>query len=482
MRKLENIKPYEVFKYFEDILKIPHGSGNMDKISRYCIDFAKSHSLKFVYDKAKNVIIYKEASPQFKKCQPIILQAHLDMVCQKSSDTIFDFENDPLDILIDGDFIKAKNTTLGADNGIGVAIILAILADKKLAHPPIEAVFTTDEETGMIGASQLDFSVLSGKRMINLDSEDQDILTVSCAGGSDFTLSLPFKKESVMGENVVLTIDGLKGGHSGVEIDKGRVNANLLCGRILNHLRKKFQFNITQINGGTKSNAIPFTACASLVTDDAKALIKEATAYFEVVKNQIISREPNCLLTLQNKGDGEFETLPLSVSNCLIDILLTTPNGIIDMSAEIEGLVETSLNLGVVKTNKDNIFFHYALRSNKASALDFLVERMISFASLCDLKYDVFGRYEPWEFKSDSSLQQLYINTFKDILGKSPKTEAIHAGLECAVFSAKISGLDCISIGPDIFDVHSPKEKVSISSVERIYTLLKSLINSSSQK
>ncbi len=482
MRKLENIKPYEVFKYFEDICNIPHGSGNMDKISSYCVDFAKSHSLRFVCDEAKNVIIYKEASLGFEKCEPIILQAHLDMVCQSSSDLCFDFEKDHLDIFVDGDFIKAKNTTLGADNGIGVAIIMAILADKEISHPPIEAVFTTDEEIGMIGASQLDFSLLKAKKMINLDSEEENILTVSCAGGSDFTLCLPTEKEKVKGEKIVLTVDGLKGGHSGVEIDKGRVNANVLCGRILNHLRKKFSFNTAQINGGTKSNAIPFTATATLVTDDANALICEAKAYFEKVKKEILSREADCFLKLEIEGEGEFEALSCSVTNSLINILLNSPNGIIDMSAEIQGLVETSLNLGVLKTNEDHIFFHYALRSNKASALDFLEERLISFASLCGCSYDTFGKYEPWEFKNDSPLQQLYINAFNNVFGKAPEIEAIHAGLECAVFSAKIKGLDCISIGPDTFDVHSPKEKVSISSVERMYKLLKVILSNSLQR
>lgn len=482
MRKLENIKPFEVFKYFEEICKIPHGSGDMDKISGFCVDFAKSHSLKYVCDKAKNVIIYKEASEGFEKSEPIILQAHLDMVCQKSSDAIFDFEKDSLDIFVEGDFVKAKNTTLGADNGIGVAIILAILADRELPHPPIEAVFTTDEEIGMIGASQLDFSLFSAKKMINLDSEEENILTVSCAGGCDVTFALPFKKEKVSGEKVTLIIDRLKGGHSGVEIDKGRVNANLLCSRLLNHLKKQFDFNIIEINGGTKSNAIPFSVDVSLVTNDANDLILEANSYFAQVKNEIKAREPHCILTCEAIEKGEFEVIDSCVTNSLINILINSPNGIIDMSAEIKGLVETSLNLGVVKTNEDNVFFHYALRSNKASALDFLAERMIAFGKAFDLVCDVFGRYEPWEFKNDSPLQQLYVNTFKDTLGKTPKIEAIHAGLECAVFSAKIPGLDCISIGPDIFDVHSPKEKVSISSVERIYDLVKAVLNNSLQK
>ena len=482
MRKLESIKPFEVFKYFEEICQIPHGSGNMDKISKYLIDFAKSLSLKYVCDEAKNVIIYKEATTGFENSEPIILQAHLDMVCQKDSDSTFDFEKDSLDIYVDGDFIKAKGTTLGADNGIGVAMVMAILADKNLAHPPIEAIFTTDEEIGMIGASKLDFSLLKSKRMINLDSEDENVLTVSCAGGSDFTLSLPIKKEKVSGEKVTLSIDGLKGGHSGVEIDKGRVNANLLCARVLNHLRQNFEFKILEINGGAKSNAIPFTVTAELVTQDAKNLVCEAKAYFEKVKKEISAREPDCILNLLNSGSGEFEALQTANTNSIIDILLNAPNGIIDMSAEIEGLVETSLNLGVLKTYDDHILFHFALRSNKASSLDFLEERLVSFAKLCGCKYDTFGRYEPWEFKKDSPLQQQYVKVFKETFGDAPKIEAIHAGLECAVFSAKIPGLDCLSIGPDIFDVHSPKEKVSISSVQKIYDLLKVVLNNSLQK
>ena len=334
MSKLDNVKPYEVLKYFEDICKIPHGSGNMEQISSYCIDFAKSHSLRFVCDEAKNVIIYKEASSGFENSEPIILQAHLDMVCQKNSDSSFDFEKDSLDIYVDGDFIKAKGTTLGADNGIGVAIIMAILADDNLSHPPIEAVFTTDEEIGMIGASKLDFSLFKSKKMINLDSEDENILTVSCAGGSDFTLSLPIEKTKVTGEKVILTIDGLKGGHSGVEIDKGRVNANLLCARLLNHLRQKFEFNILKINGGTKANAIPYTSTVELVTKDATSFICEAKNYFENVKEEISSREADCALNVNNNGVIEAEAMSSTTTNSVIDILLNAPNGIIDMSAE----------------------------------------------------------------------------------------------------------------------------------------------------
>ncbi len=482
MNKLESLKPYEVFKYFEEMCNIPHGSGNRTAISQYCVNFAKSHNLRFVCDDAKNVIIYKEGSKDLKNTEPIILQAHLDMVCEKISGLDFDFDKEPLDIFIDGDFVKAKNTTLGADNGIGVAMILAILADENLSHPPIEAVFTTDEEIGMLGAGEFDFSLFSAKKMINLDSEEENILTVSCAGGCDVTFSLPFKKEKVSGEKVSLIIDGLKGGHSGVEIDKGRVNANMLCGRILNHLKNRFDFNIAEILGGAKANAIPFTVCAKLITKDAKALIAEAKAYFEEIKTEIFSREPGCTLNCDFIESGTFEAIDSFASNRLIEVLLNAPNGIVNMSAEIKGLVETSLNLGVVRTNQDNIFFHFALRSNKASALDLLVEKMISFGKTLGLEYKMFGRYEPWEFKSDSPLQQLYIKTFNTVFGKEPKIEAIHAGLECAVFSAKIPELDCISIGPDIFDVHSPKEKVSVSSVLRVYELLKTMLNSSLQK
>lgn len=467
----------EVFRYFKEICAIPHGSGNMKAISDYCLGFARKNNLKAVRDRAENVVIYKPGTMGYESSPPIILQGHLDMVCQKIQESKIDFEKDGLEVYTDGDFIKAKGTTLGADNGIAVSMIMAILASKELAHPPIEAVFTTDEEIGMLGAEALDASLLTGRKMINLDSEEAEILTVSCAGGSDFNLFLPFSKVASKGRKISLEISDLKGGHSGVDIDKGRINANMLMARILNFVGKTVSFNLVGINGGTKGNAIPFCSKAEIVTKDSEGFIKTVEDCFSVIKKEISHREKACSLGLTAEADGEFEVLDPAVQDRLIYLLLTTPNGVIDMSSEIEGLVETSLNLGILTTGKDEIAMQYALRSNKASALSFLEDRMAAFASHNGCRFEFSGRYEPWEFKNDSPLQKLYADAFCREFGHKPQVAAIHAGLECAVFAKKIKDLDCISIGPDMFDVHTTNERLSISSANRIFRLLCSLLS-----
>ncbi|MBO7208602.1 MAG: aminoacyl-histidine dipeptidase [Clostridia bacterium] len=456
----------EVFKYFDEICKIPHGSFNMDKISNYCVDFAKKNGLRYVCDDAKNVIIYKDGD---NAKTPVILQGHIDMVCQKTPDSNVDFETDGIEVVIDGDFIKANGTTLGADNGIAVAMIMAILASKDLSHPPIEAVFTTNEEVGMLGASALDVSLLKGKRMINLDSEEQDVLTVSCAGGSDFKITVPKTTETVKGTKVEVTVKGLKGGHSGVEIDKGRVNANILTARILNHLK---DYSLIDINGGDKSNAIPVSNTFSVVAKNPEKFAEDIKEYEKIIKAEIKEREPDFTIGVEVQEQGEFRVFDKETSDRIKYMLLTTPNGITDMSKVIPNLVETSLNLGVLKTEEDVIFMQYALRSNKKTALDFLEERMVVFAEYNCCKWEKSGRYQPWEYKENSPLRDLYKKVYKEKFNTEPKVEAIHAGLECAVFSSSIEDLDCIAIGPTMFGVHTVEEKLSISSTKEIFELL----------
>ncbi len=472
MQKLSDIEPIKVFKYFEEISGIPRGSGNMEEISAYCVNFAKKHNLKYIKDSANNVVIFKNATEGYENSQAVILQGHMDMVCQKSESSPIDFEKDGIDIFVDGDFIRANGTTLGADNGIAVAMIMAILADEELEHPPLEAVFTTDEEIGMVGASLLDTSILRGKRMINIDAEEEYALTVSCAGGNDVKIAIPFTKTTKAGTKVTIKLKGLQGGHSGVEIDKGRINANVLMGRILDYLNKTQALDIILINGGTKRNAIPFECEAQLLVEDVDDFEKELTKYFEVVKEEISDAEPNCALDFSNDGQGEFEVLEKSVTDKIIYMLIITPNGIESMSKAIEGLVETSLNLGVLETGQNEILMQYALRSNKKSALDFLEQKMQTFAEYNNCEVEISGRYEPWEYNEKSELREVYVKAYEEKFGKKPSIEAIHAGLECAVFSASIENLDCIAIGPDMSGVHTAEEKLSISSTKRIFEVL----------
>ena len=472
MLPIDSLNAKRVFYYFEQISKIPRGSYNMDAIAQYCVDFATQHNLKFVRDDANNVIIFKDATAGYEQSTPIILQGHLDMVCQKTPDCNIDFLKDSLDLYIDGDFIKAHGTTLGADNGIAVAMVLAILESRDIAHPPIEAVFTTNEEVGMLGALALDMSVLKGNRMINLDSETEGLVTVSCAGGSDFKVTIPLETVKAIGEKVILSIHGLQGGHSGDKINKGRVNADILGGRILNHLKKLFRFDIISVNGGDKPNAIPNSFTAELCVSNSTDFCKATQEYIEVVKNEICDREKAFTADITVCDCGEYTVLNEDIKNKLIYTLLCAPNGVCEMSVEIDGLVETSLNLGVLQTNRDGIVLHFALRSNKKSALIFLEEKLSAFFKNQNLDCETFGHYPPWEYRENSFLRELYCDTYHQMFSKSAVVKAIHAGLECGVFAGNINDFDCISIGPQMHDIHTARERLSISSTEKTFDLI----------
>ncbi len=477
MEKLKGLKPECVFRFFEEICNIPHGSGDMDKIAEYCVEFADDHGLKSIRDETNNVIIYKDGTKGYENCNPIILQGHIDMVCQKTPDSNIDFTKDSIDIYVDGDYIKANGTSLGADNGIGAAMIMAVLEDDQIAHPPIEAVFTTDEEIGMVGAGKLDCTKLAGTKMINLDSESSDLLTVSCAGGSDCKIFVPLKRVKACGKKVSLTIKGLKGGHSGVEIDKGRVNANILAGRILNYAKKLCDYDIISINGGDKGNAITPNCAVELAVGETEEFIAKLEDYFTLVKKEMSEREEGLDISVEVGDEDNFDVLDKATKNKLIYMLTTTPNGVVEMSANIKDLVETSLNLGILKTKEDKIIMHYTLRSNKQTVMEFLEERLISFASYNECDVEVSGHYPPWEYKDDSSLQEIYIEAFEKRFGKKPAVCAIHAGLECGIFASKIEDFDCISVGPDMYGIHTVNEKLSISSTEAMFELLTDVLS-----
>ncbi len=467
-----NLKPQRVFEFFEQLSAIPRGSGNMSAIARFCENFAKEHNFKYIRDDADNVIIYKNGTAGYENSDPIILQGHLDMVCQKTPDCDIDFNSEGLRLYVDGDFLKARGTTLGADNGIAVAIILAILENDSIAHPPIEAVFTVDEEVGMLGARALDKSVLKGTQMINLDSEEDGTVTVSCAGGSDFKVNIPLETSFKTGVSVTLDIKGLKGGHSGVEINKNRVNANMIAGRVLNQLKSQLDFDVISINGGDKPNAIPNRCVVQLCVTDTVGFCKLAQSCFDTVKSEICDREPDFSPTVTAGGNGSFACFSEEIKNKIIYTLLCVPNGITEMSAEIDGLVQTSLNLGVLMTDSDGVVLHFALRSNKMSALSFLQQRLCAFFDVLKLPCQAFGHYPAWEFNENSRLRDVYCSVYTQTFHKQPRIEAIHAGLECGVFADAIKNFDCIAIGPALYDVHTVNEKLSISSTENLFYLI----------
>ncbi|MBQ4518676.1 MAG: aminoacyl-histidine dipeptidase [Clostridia bacterium] len=472
MGVLSELNPQAVFTYFEALCHIPHGSGNMGKISDFCVEFAEKNGLWFYQDEANNVIIKKPASCGYEYAAPIILQGHLDMVCQKEEGSTIQFETDGIDLVREGDYIRAKGTTLGADNGIAVAMIMAILADKELSHPPIEAVFTTDEEIGMIGAGKLDMSVLQSKRMLNIDSEDPAVVTVSCAGGSDFWAHIPVSREQREGTTVVLTVKGLRGGHSGVEINSGRVNANFLMGRLLHSLSKACSFDIISIDGGDKGNAIPVSCTAKVLTTQPEQVIAAFESCAVVIRDEIKSREPEFSWLAETTGTGVADVMAKETSDKLLHTLLLAPNGVLEMSADIENLVETSLNMGILKTEKDAVSVLFALRSNKSTALAFLEEKLTVFFNAMGCAIKTGGHYPPWEYKNDSVLRDLYIEKYREKTDKTPRVEAIHAGLECGVFAAAIPDFDCISIGPEMHDIHTVKERLSINSTKEIYEII----------
>lgn len=467
-----------VFEIFEELCSIPHGSGDMIKIADYCVQFAKKNNLQYNRDNANNVIIYKGATADFVGSDPIILQGHLDMVCQKTDDSPFDFEKDSLKLFYDGDFISAKDTTLGADNGIAVSYILTILESDQIEHPPIEAVFTTDEEIGMVGAAALDFSVLKSKRMINLDSEEDDTLTVSCAGGMDFHIQIPFKTVPVTATKIEIILGGLKGGHSGVEIHKNRTNADILAGHLLKFISAKTDFSLISIDGGNKGNAIANRCVISVCADNPDAFVSAAKEFLSSKSQALLDAEPDFFFDITVRDTAMHNAFLQNTQNDVLFLLTAFPNGVVQMSGEINGLVETSLNLGVLKTENGFVSALISLRSNKKTGIQELKDKLIALCSRMCCSYKTVGYYPPWEFNRSSALQKIYCETYSRIFGNEPKIEAIHAGLECAVFADKIKGLDCISMGPNLFDVHTVLERLQVSSAKRTFDLLLEMLKS----
>lgn len=472
MYNFDTLNASRVFYYFKQISDVPRGSGNCGGMARFCRNFAVNHNLKFIKDDADNVIIFKDGTKGYENSEPVILQGHTDMVCQKTENATTDFINRGIELFVDGDFLKAKETTLGADNGIAVAMIFAILESTDIPHPPIEAVFTSDEEIGLIGAGKLDMSLLSSERMINLDSEEDDTVTVSCAGGCRFSAEAPVFFEEIAGTKITVTLKGLKGGHSGVEINNNRVNADTLAGRFLNHIKACVDFDIININGGDKDNAIPNKCVIEFCVNDADLFIKNAEEYLNIIKAEIADREDGFCFTIDEGENASYNVLNDEIINKLIFVLTCVPNGVLEMSADIAGLVQTSLNLGILKTENNTISLHFGLRSNKKSGLSALIEKLQAFFDSVNWENTTNGHYPPWEYKADSELREIYKEVYTGYFRKEPKVEAIHAGLECGVFADAIENIDCISIGPALYDVHTVNEKLSISSTENVYNIL----------
>ncbi len=460
MGVLTNLKPQDVFRYFEDICNIPHGSGNMERISAYCVDFAKAHGLDYSIDRMHNVVICKPATAGYETHSTVILQGHLDMVCEKLPDCDIDFNTDSLRLAIDGDFVYAEGTTLGGDDGIAVAMILSILNDDSISHPPIEAVFTTDEEIGMYGAEALDMTSLNGGMLINIDSEEMGVITVSCAGGARVDLTVPLKKEPVTRPCYKITVGGLIGGHSGIDIDKNRLNANKLMGELLTTV--KTPFNIVSISGGAKDNVITRECNCTISIDsdflDFTNFVNKYKSNYE--PDMFVNVEP--ILSATHAYDSNSTQL-------IVNFINELPYGIISMSEDIDGLVQTSLNLGVLRCDNDSITASFAVRSSVDSEKLTLINRLHTICNKFGGSFSEYGHYPAWEYRKESKLRNTMEKVYSEMYGAKPQIIAIHAGLECGIFASKISDFDAVSIGPDLYDIHTARERLSISSTKSLY-------------
>jgi len=476
MAVLEGLEPERVFYYFEEISKIPRGSYHEKAISDYLVRFAKEREFTVYQDDLYNVIMLVPASRGYEQEEPVIIQGHMDMVCEKKEDADIDMEKDGLTLMHDDRYVYAKDTTLGGDDGIAVAYMLAIAENDDIAHPPLEMVITVSEEVGMEGAKGIDVSMLKGHRMLNLDSEEEGIFLSSCAGGLSTHSKLPVSFR--MSEPLIwyeLSVSGLLGGHSGCEIHKGRANANRLLGRVLFELEKEVTFCVAGMEGGGKDNAIPLHAAAVIGLEDLEAAKARA----------VIERMRACIRAEYGKADPDIEiTLQGNITNesrmvveqpCLaniITLLMTLPEGVQGMSMSVPGLVETSLNLGIMKLCKDHLFLQHAIRSSVTTKKHYVADQVERLVTELGGSVERKGEYPAWEYREKSVVRPRVIALYEKMYGKAPVVEGIHAGLECGLLAGKIKELDCVAMGPDILDIHTTAERLDIASIKRVYEFL----------
>lgn len=478
MGVLSDLEPKRVFYYFEEITKIPHGSGNVDGISDYLVDFAEKRQLFCIQDKWKNVIIVKEASAGYEEEPAVILQGHMDMVAVKKPDCDIDLKKDGLRVAVDGDRIYAEGTSLGGDDGIAVAYALALLDSDTIKHPRLEVVLTVDEEVGMDGARMIDLSMLQGRRMLNLDSEEEGIFLTSCAGGARVDCRLPLELENMEGIAYEIEISGLKGGHSGAEIHKERGNSNCLFGRLLWNLTERLGIGIQALEGGLADNAIPRETRAVLVAtpEDSAAFTEICDATAAGIGEELATRDPEFRISVTEKKKGSFLCVKGQDARRAAGFLNALPNGVQAMSPDMPGLVETSLNLGMLRLTEEGLCAGFSVRSSVESSKHALIARLSSVTALAGGSQNVTGDYPGWKYRINSPLRDKMTALYEDMYGEKPRVEAIHAGLECGILAAKISDLDCVSFGPQMNDIHTTEETLSISSVKRVWEYLVRLL------
>lgn len=478
MAVLEHVEPKKVFRFFEEISQIPRGTFDIDRISDFCVKFAEDRGLKVIQDDVKNVIIFKPGTAGYEDSEPVILQGHVDMVCEKTPDSNHDFKKDPLDLYVEDGYIKARNTTLGGDDGIAVAMAMAILDSDDIPHPPIEAVFTVNEETGMGGANGIDLSVLKGRKLINIDSDQEGVLTTGCAGGIRVSTEIPVVREDRKGVLVKVEIKGLRGGHSGSEIHEQRGNAHKLMGRVLRRISEETAFCLMDIRGGSKENVIASENTANIVVSegDAEKVSAVAAEMKAIFDNEFMGDEPGLAVTAETAGNGTYRAFNMESTGKVISYLIVNPYGVQGFSRKLEGLTESSLNIGVVETSENAVETAYLMRSSVESQKQYMRIQLEEFAKLIGAKVTIDSEYPAWEYNPDSELRKVMENIYRKMYGKDPVVYAIHAGLECGLFLGKRPDLDCVSMGPDMKDIHSFNESLDIASTERIWNYLREVL------
>ena len=474
MAILTGLQPSGVFEMFEQLCGIPHGSRNTKAISDFCVRFAQEHGLDYRQDDSNNVILFAPATPGMEQAQPVMLQGHLDMVCEKEADCPLDLQKEGLNLRTDGEWIWAEGTTLGGDDGIAVAYALAILADPTIPHPPLEVVLTTDEEIGMLGAAAIDLSEVKARRVLNIDSEEEGVLLAGCAGGATVCCHIPLMWTLKKGLRATVQITGLRGGHSGMEIQKGRANANKLMGRFLNEMDEIFAYALCTVNGGNKDNAIARESTADVVILPER--LAELTAFAaqrqEAYRAEYGETDPDITIAVTPGTEDTFEIMMGDCRRSVLSVLQQLPNGVQQMSRDIEGLVQTSLNLGILKVDFRGIHLTSSVRSSVNAEKQQLIQQLAEICGKLGGSCEVMGEYPAWEYKADSPLREIMTEVYMEQYGRKPAVEVIHAGLECGLLSGKLDGLDCVSFGPDIVDIHTTREKLSIPSVQRTWKLL----------
>jgi len=469
--EIKTLRPQPVWSYFYDLTQIPRPTGHMDEVTKYVMDCGRALGLETKQDAVGNVLICKPAAKGYEQRPVVVMQAHLDMVPQNNIP--HDFVNDPIDAYIDGEWVKARQTTLGADNGIGVALIMAVLADKDLKHGPIEALFTIDEEDGMDGAFGLKPGLLKGRILLNCDSEEEGELFVGCAGGADMNISFQYKKGMPLFEGdfaAKVAISGLKGGHSGIDINLGRANANKLLFRFLKEAVRNYGVRLASINGGTLRNAIPREAVAvvTLPSDTAEAFWELVAEYQELFRTEYAGIETDIRFTVEST-ERPPTLIPEEIQDDLINAIEGCPDGVISMLHDFPDTVETSSNLAVVRSDKNTIEIKILARSSSESRKEWICSSLESVFALASAKVEYGNGYGGWQPNINSPILKTMQDTYVKLYGKKPSVKVIHAGLECGIIQGAYPDMDMISFGPDLIHPHSPDEAVKISSVRKLW-------------